>query len=260
MKINQLFVWKVWMRTLMTHIGLLALIYGVYRIVNNEASLYWLIASYFVNQIFMFTLSVGNHRLFSHRAFKTSRIWEWVLALISPISGNGSAYTWTFIHLGHHQHSDTPKDPYQNDFSYFFRLKHKKIEFALESRVKWMLRDPVHYYTHKYSVLIVIIAAILTYSVSLNCLLFAYLIPASFHHLTGGLLIIYTHKNNVPVDRPWYWGIFIPSAGEWYHRSHHEQGHSRRLNNAQLPMQWDMGCWFAKLISIKYDHNTTGNS
>lgn len=247
---NTLFVWRTWMRTLTTWLCVTALIVGIARIYNGEASAWWLVATFVVNQVFMFTLSVGNHRLFSHAAFKTSRFWHCFFAIISVVSGNGSAYTWNFIHQGHHRHSDTDLDPYEVSWHYFFRYKHKAIKFDV-SKTKWVLRDPLHMITHRYALLIVLATAVLAYSVSLNTLLFAYAIPMLYHHLTGGLLIIFTHDNKVPCDRPWWFGIFLPSAGEWYHRAHHEEAGARRLNNAQLPGQFDTGCWFAKLISTK---------
>lgn len=249
MKIKRLFLWKQWMRTGMIHLGIVLFIYGLFRISSGVASAYWLLVSYVVTQVFMLGLTVGNHRLFSHHGFKTSEIWKWIMALLSPISGNNSSFNWTFTHLGHHKFSDTYMDPYQNDLSFFFALKHKDIKFELDPRVRGMLREKKHFYTHKYALLLVLITALLCYSVSLNCLIFGYLIPAAMHQITGNLLVIYTHKDNKPVDRPWYWGIFIPSAGEWFHLSHHEAGKERRLNYAQAPKQWDFGYWFVKLIA-----------
>lgn len=241
---KQIFVYKVWQRTLFTWTGLFAGAYGLYIGVSP----WWLVLAYVVNQWFMFTLSVGNHRLFSHASFETSQFWRWAFAITSAVSGNGSAYTWTFIHRGHHRFSDTEKDPYENNFHYFFRHKHKEIKYDI-SKTKWMLKDPVHYYTHKYCLLWMLAFGILMYSISPAALIFGYLLPAAYHHLTGGLLIIFTHDKNGPCDRPWYWGIILPSAGEWYHKSHHEAGQAKRLNNAQSKWQWDSGYWFAKLIS-----------
>lgn len=241
---KQLLVYKVWQRTLFTWVGITAFFVGLHRGVDWKL----LLAAYLMNQWFMFTLSVGNHRLFSHGAFETSQFWRWAFAITSVVSGNGSAYTWTFIHRGHHRYSDTPKDPYETNWHYFFRHKHKLIEYDIP-KTKWMLKDPAHYYTHKYCLLWMAAFGALCYYISLDVLIWAYLVPAAWHHLTGGLLIIFTHDKNGPCDRPWYWGILLPAAGEWYHRSHHEAGQARRLNNAQLPWQWDSGYWFARLIS-----------
>jgi hypothetical protein len=107
----------------------------------------------------------------------------------------------------------------------------------------------VHYFTHKYALLWIAGFAALTFAVSPLLFIFGYMIPAAWHHITGGLLIIFTHKNGEAIDRPWYWGLLLPSAGEWYHRSHHEPGKAKRLNNAQSKWQWDSGYWFCKLIA-----------
>lgn len=243
-----MFVYHAWMRTTFTWIALCFTVYGISMMLDGDVSLWWLVPAYLINQVFMFTMSVGNHRLFSHNGFKCHRFWHWFFAIVSVVSGNNSAYIWTFIHRGHHRFADTPKDPYQNNFSYFFRRKHKAIEFEVP-RAKYMLRDPVHYYTHKYAVLWILATAAILYAFSLEALIFCYMLPAAWHHITGGLLIIFTHKNGEAVDRPWYWGIVLPAAGEWYHRAHHEPGKAKRLNNAQRPWQWDSGYWFCKLIA-----------
>lgn len=243
------FYFRAWMRTLMTWVGIAGIIYGGVLLYTGAVSAYWLIGTFITYQICMFTLSVGNHRLFSHRAFKTNKFWQWFFSIWGTGFGNGSSYMWVFIHLGHHMFSDTERDPHETTFKYFFRLKHKQITYTLP-KVKWLLREANHYYTHKYAVLFVLMFPILASLVSFNFFLFCYLIPMAWHQITGGLFYIYSHNKSGALNRFWI-GIPFPFAGEWLHKSHHEAGKGRMLNNATEPGQFDIGYWFARLIATK---------
>jgi stearoyl-CoA desaturase (delta-9 desaturase) len=245
-----MFVYKAWTRTLFTWVALICTAYGIYGMVDGQYSLWWLVPAYFINQVFMLTMSVGNHRLFSHNGFKCHRFWHGFFAISSVLCGDDSSYSWAYIHRTHHRLSDKPNDPYDTHFRYFFRLKMRNAPIEIP-HMKWMLRDPIHHYTHKYANLWILLFGAALLAVSVEAFLFCYMLPVAWHHLTGGLLIIFTHKNGEAIDRPWYWGLLLPSTGEWYHRAHHEPGKAKRLNNAQRSWQWDSGYWFCKLIADK---------
>jgi stearoyl-CoA desaturase (delta-9 desaturase) len=57
-------------------------------------------------------ITVGFHRLFTHRSFET---YEWVkfaFAVLGSMAVQGSVLKWVAMHRRHHQHSDTPADPH----------------------------------------------------------------------------------------------------------------------------------------------------
>lgn len=58
----------------------------------------------------MFAITAGYHRLFSHRAFKTSRAFQFILAFIGTASAQKGPLWWTASHRHHHKHSDTDQD------------------------------------------------------------------------------------------------------------------------------------------------------
>jgi stearoyl-CoA desaturase (delta-9 desaturase) len=58
----------------------------------------------------MFAVTAGYHRYFSHRSFKTSRAFQFVLALLAQSSTQKSVLWWAAIHRHHHRHSDTELD------------------------------------------------------------------------------------------------------------------------------------------------------
>ena len=55
-------------------------------------------------------VSAGYHCYFSHRAFKTSRAFQLVLAIGAQTSAQGSVVRWATAHREHHAHADEPGD------------------------------------------------------------------------------------------------------------------------------------------------------
>jgi stearoyl-CoA desaturase (delta-9 desaturase) len=58
----------------------------------------------------MWAITAGYHRYFAHRAFKTSRAFQLVLALLGASAMQNGPLWWASWHRRHHQHSDTPAD------------------------------------------------------------------------------------------------------------------------------------------------------
>jgi stearoyl-CoA desaturase (delta-9 desaturase) len=57
-------------------------------------------------------ITVGFHRLFTHRSFKTSRPVRAVLAVLGSMAVEGSVNDWVATHRKHHSYSDAPGDPH----------------------------------------------------------------------------------------------------------------------------------------------------
>ena len=58
------------------------------------------------------SITVGYHRLFSHRTYKAHPLFEWACLLGSSLAVEASALRWSNDHRIHHSHVDTDKDPY----------------------------------------------------------------------------------------------------------------------------------------------------
>ena len=58
----------------------------------------------------MFGIGAGYHRYFSHRAFSTGRVFQFVLACLAQSSAQSSVLWWAAKHRNHHRHSDTDED------------------------------------------------------------------------------------------------------------------------------------------------------
>jgi stearoyl-CoA desaturase (delta-9 desaturase) len=67
----------------------------------------------------MFGITAGYHRYFSHRAFRTSRAFQLVLAILGAASAQKGPLWWAAHHRDHHRWSDGPEDihsPFRHGF------------------------------------------------------------------------------------------------------------------------------------------------
>lgn len=58
----------------------------------------------------VFAWEAGSHRYFSHRAFKTSRTFQFLLGALSAAGGQRGPLWWAATHRKHHRTSDTEAD------------------------------------------------------------------------------------------------------------------------------------------------------
>ncbi len=65
------------------------------------------IAVYYVRMV---VVTAGYHRYFSHRAFRTSRVFQFLLAVAAQSAAQSDVLWWASHHRWHHRHSDTPLD------------------------------------------------------------------------------------------------------------------------------------------------------
>ena len=76
------------------------------------------VAFYFVR---MFAMTGVYHRYFAHRTYKTSRLFQFLLALLGTSATQKGPLWWAATHRIHHKYSDTEKDvhsPKQRGFWY----------------------------------------------------------------------------------------------------------------------------------------------
>jgi stearoyl-CoA desaturase (delta-9 desaturase) len=102
----------------------------------------------------IFGIGAGYHRYFSHRAYSTSRVFQFVLAVLCQSTTQKSVLWWAAKHRHHHLHSDTELDvhsPRHKGFFYshlgwIFSRRHDetdlvKIEdFARYPELRWLHR------------------------------------------------------------------------------------------------------------------------
>jgi len=65
-------------------------------------------------------ISMGYHRLHTHRGFKTYKWFEYFLAICGTLTLEGGPIFWVATHRLHHQYSDQPEDPHSPRVSGFW--------------------------------------------------------------------------------------------------------------------------------------------
>jgi stearoyl-CoA desaturase (delta-9 desaturase) len=88
-------------------------------------------------------ITVGFHRLFTHRSFETNEVVRFVLAVLGSMAVQGNLLKWVAIHRRHHQHSDEPDDPHTPHHS--GRGLPGLVRGAWHAHVGWaFVPDPPH--------------------------------------------------------------------------------------------------------------------
>jgi stearoyl-CoA desaturase (Delta-9 desaturase) len=213
------------------------------------------LASYLVR---MFAITGGYHRYFSHRSFKTSRSFQFLLALLGTSATQKGPLWWASAHRRHHKYSDTPEDmhsPAQRGFWYahmgwWFGRKND------ETAVDWVpdlarypeLRFLDRYY-HVGIVAWMMLAALLRgwdgflwgYVVSTFALMHGTFAINSLAHVYG------SRRYDTPDTSRNNWWLALATLGEGWHNNHH-----RYMSSARQGFFWweiDATYYVLKILS-----------
>jgi stearoyl-CoA desaturase (delta-9 desaturase) len=113
----------------------------------------------------IFGIGAGYHRYFAHRAYSTSRAFQFALAFLAQTTAQKSVIWWASKHRHHHLHSDTEQDvhsPRHKGFIYshlgwIFSRKHDLPDF---DKVSDLMRYPELRLLHKFELLPAVMLAV----------------------------------------------------------------------------------------------------
>ncbi|MGK7872423.1 MAG: acyl-CoA desaturase [Xenococcaceae cyanobacterium] len=214
-------------------------------------------------------VSVGFHRYYTHRSFKTNQVMRVIFAILGSIAGQGPLISWVAVHRRHHECSDEPGDPHSPNLHGKGVLK--TIQGLWHSHVGWLLDhdypNPAYYapellrdktiskINRQYTAWVILGLAIPTV---VGGVLHGSWIGALQGFLWGGAVRIFIVDNIIlsvnsvshvygthPLDtgdnsrnNPW---IPIPTFGESWQNNHHAFA-----NSASIGLKWwqiDFGYW-----------------
>jgi len=118
-------------------IGLAGGILLIWPIGFGWASLALLLTMYILTG---FGVTIGYHRLFTHKSFETGPVMTAVLAILGSMAVEGPVLNWVATHRKHHQYSDHDDDPHSphahgGGFVNFLKgLVHAHLGWMLTSR------------------------------------------------------------------------------------------------------------------------------
>lgn len=191
---------------------------------------------YFVR---MFAVTGAYHRYFSHRTYKTSRWFQFVLAFLAQTSSQKGALWWAAHHRNHHKYSDLPWDvhsPIQRGFwySHVLWLVDRGTEVTDYGRIKDLAKYPELVWLNKYWLVPPISLGVLTwwlfgwsglfigFCLSTSLLWHGTFLVNSLAHVFGKRRFPTedTSRNN--------WWIALLTLGEGWHNNHHQYMGSAR--------------------------------
>ncbi len=111
-----------------------AAVAGAIAVGWSWSAFWWLFGGYTIR---MFAITAGYHRYFSHRTYKTSRWFQFLLAFLGMTTAQQGPLWWAAHHRNHHKYSDLPEDihsPRQRGFvwshmQWFLSSRHKKTDY-----------------------------------------------------------------------------------------------------------------------------------
>ena len=187
----------------------------------------------------IFAIGAGYHRYFSHRAYETSRAFQFVLAALAQSTLQKSVLWWAANHRDHHLHSDTELDvhsPRHTGFIYSHVgwIFSRGQETMNVNRIADFAKYPELMWLHRYEQLPAFVLAVLCLAVAGWPGLivgFFWSTVAVYHgtfsinslaHLVGKRRYITgdDSRNN--------WLLAIITMGEGWHNNHHAYQSSAR--------------------------------
>ncbi|MBL8920581.1 MAG: acyl-CoA desaturase [Myxococcaceae bacterium] len=125
------------------------------------------VGAYFVR---MFAITAGYHRYFAHRAFKTNRVFQFILAFLAQTSAQKGALWWAANHRHHHRYSDQEEDihsPARKGFfwSHIGWILVKKYEPTNYSAIKDFAKYPELVWLNEHFMVPPMVALAVTYAI-----------------------------------------------------------------------------------------------
>ena len=200
------------------------------------AAFAWLLGSYAVR---MFAITAGYHRYFSHRTFKTSRAFQFFLAVLGITALQQGPLWWAAHHRRHHKYSDMPEDihsPRQRGFvwshmQWILAKRHKATDY---DRIKDFAKYPELRFLNNNDLLLAILSAVILFAIGgSTALIWGFFVPVvacwhitfcinSLAHVWGSRRYATTDDSrNNPL-------LAILTFGEGWHNNHHHYQRSAR--------------------------------
>jgi stearoyl-CoA desaturase (delta-9 desaturase) len=187
----------------------------------------------------MFGNTAGNHRYFSHRTYKTSRVGQFLLALLCQSSAQRGVLWWAAKHRHHHKHSDTPEDVHSPRHMGFFRahvgwIFTPRREVADYSTVRDLTRYPelVWLNRHPYVVPFLLAVAIWFWAGWSGLIVGFFWSTVILYHGTfmiNSLAHVHGKQRYLTGDDSRNnWWLAVITLGEGWHNNHHAYQSSTR--------------------------------
>ncbi|EAU66219.1 delta 9 acyl-lipid fatty acid desaturase [Stigmatella aurantiaca DW4/3-1] len=206
----------------------------------------------------MWGVTAGYHRYFSHRAYKTNRVFQFILALVATSSAQKGVLWWAANHRHHHRESDTELDihsPLHKGFwwSHMGWIMCPKYEQTRFEAIKDFARFPELRFLNRFFLLPPIALAVALYFIGgFSMLVWGFFVSTtllyhgtftinSLSHIFGNrrYRTTDTSKNN--------WLLALITLGEGWHNNHHY--YQNTANQGWFWWEVDISYYSLKVLS-----------
>ena len=210
-------------------------------------------------------ITMGYHRLFSHKSYQTNVLIEWILMIFGSLALENTILKWSSDHRKHHNKAETEDDPYSITKGFWYAHIGWVIENTSEEKnkvvgVKDLEKKSAVRFQKKYYFSIAIIGGfIVPYLIGLSferpigALLWgSFLRVTLVHHATFFInsLCHYvgrrTYDSESTARDSWFMSLF--TFGEGYHNYHHKFPYDFR--NGISWFAFDPSKWFINILSL----------
>ena len=228
----------------------------VYAYFLPQDSMMWLVSILMYVFIGCFGISIGYHRLLTHRSFKTNKFWEYFCSIWGALAFTGSAIGWVGMHRDHHKYSDKPGDPHS---PHEFGPKMLLATYAYEVnrwKIRYLIFDTFHVFMHKWYYGLLILWLAVWYAIGgLELMMHVALIPGVISVWVSTTSNYMNHKwgyiNFQTTDKSrnnWLNALF--TFGEGWHNNHHARPGNYDFGSGTSGKWWefDIGARVIELI------------
>ncbi len=207
----------------------------------------------------MFGVTAGYHRYFSHRSFKTSRAFQFVLALLAMSSTQKGVLWWASHHRVHHKHSDQTGDVHSvlQDgfwFSHVGWILSKRFDHTEDAKIRDFAKYPELRFLDRYFLIPPVALAVALFLiggwfalvwgffVSTSLLWHGTFTINSLSHVIGTRRYVTTDtsRNNLI--------LAIITLGEGWHNNHHY--YQRSVNQGFYFWEIDITYYVLRALSV----------
>jgi fatty-acid desaturase len=196
-------------------------------------------------------VTLGFHRLVTHRSFQTPRWLEYLLVLCGTLACQGGPIEWVGTHRIHHLHSDTENDPHDSNKGFWWShigwlIFQSPSESQIPRFTKDIAEDPVYQFLQKYFILIQVgLGAFLLMLGGWSFVVWGVFARIVWVYHCTWLVNSATHKFGYQSydsgDRSTNcWWVAVLVFGEGWHNNHHAYQYSARhgLEWWEIDMTW----------------------
>jgi len=184
-------------------------------------------------------ISLGFHRLVSHRSFKVPKGLEYFLVLCGTLSGQGGVLGWVGYHRAHHLYTDKPADPHNaNEGLWWSHINWLMHSVPTKSELPRLTKDIAgdrfyQFCHHQYIPLQGVLAVVLYLLGGMPFLVWGVFIRLFFgFHCTcfvNSVCHKFGYRSHETDDRSTNcWWVSLLTYGEGWHNNHHAAQSSAR--------------------------------